>query len=361
MSGIGMRFQFDQNDSTKYIPISWSSLRVTGFEVIGGLKVVCVLPDRGFEDDQLPCPRGTISRVFATIEGPVTVPVATILGGRDYDSVVPDNNRMLQIAVAGPPDLGGSPPNIVGVSLTNTVVPFNVDLGSWGYVVVGCSDLMMIRRTSHDGIPIAGPFLAGRQAYLADDVSDLDGMLGTFSLIPVNGASYPVGVIAAVGPRDSDGPIAVEWTYQRPRRQLAITTAAFDVAASTVLADVPGLIVPIEDGHSYQIRAFIPVHHLGAGGGSAVAIASEGVMAVDILNLEYTFTSIVPSLVTALAFTSFGGFITENSVDNGWWIVEGSIRPNNDHGNITVQFAQAVSDPTASRVLAGAYLEVVEK
>jgi len=358
-AGNGVLLDIDGNSS---ILISYDSLKTTGFELIGGVKVVCKLTSRGFPDDILPCPRGMVYRVWATSEGPQPIQVGTIYGGRPLD-VDPDNNLILQIASATPAENGGTPPNIVGVGLTNTIVPWD-PAGhpdeDWGYAVVGVDhELMMIRRVSHDGVPIVGPFLAGRQAYLSDDVSDVDGLYGTFALEPTPEMSCPIGVVSTLGPRDADGPIAIIWTLVRTRRQLATTKASFPVAASTALADVPGLILSAEKGKTYRIRAIVPVDV--SDGGSRVVISS--LVAPANALFTYAFYSITGTALALLAmFPYFGdipGIITAGNA-SGWWTIDGSFEATDD-GVVSIQFAQKTSDPSTSQVLSGAYFEVVEQ
>jgi hypothetical protein len=59
--GSGVSFIINDTDS---IPITYESLGVTGFEIEGERKVVCIRSAQGYPDDELPCPRGKIARLY---------------------------------------------------------------------------------------------------------------------------------------------------------------------------------------------------------------------------------------------------------------------------------------------------------
>ena len=184
---------------------------------------------------------------------------------------------------------------------------------------------------------------------------------GAFGLAPVNGASYQLGAIAPVGPRNVDGPVAIVWTYARPRRQMATTVNPFPVTSSDVLADVPDLAVFVEEGHTYKVSAVV-FAQCALGDGSRVALQSASIV-LGVANLVYSFFAVTaPSAVNAYAFSVFGdpaNVIVETS-GNGWWKIEGTFEATAG-GVLTVQYAQAVSSPAASTALPGAYLEIIEQ
>ena len=243
------------------------------------------------------------------------------------------------------------------MTVTNTEVPFAGDVGNeFGYAVVASPDgqLAVVRRdASTDGATL----VTGDATYLSGQAGD-DGIFGTFSLSALNAASYPVGQVAPVGPRVATGPVAVVLTWSRPRRQLASTESSFDVASSTALADVTDLAAPVEAGKTYRFRAVVPVN-VGSGG-SRIAMALAGTAGV--VQVDYAFFATNPvALGQAKIFNAFGdpGNVVVEA-GNGWWLVEGLFEATT-LGVLSVQFAQATSDPSNSSANAGSYLEVVEK
>lgn len=54
LPGDGVRIVFDNLTPDKLLQVDYSSLMTTGFEVEGGIKVICSLPRSGYPDDLLP-------------------------------------------------------------------------------------------------------------------------------------------------------------------------------------------------------------------------------------------------------------------------------------------------------------------
>jgi hypothetical protein len=63
-AGNGVRVEFDDT-STAFALVTYASLKTTGFEVIGGQKIICKSTgvDNGFVGSVLPCPRGIVVKV----------------------------------------------------------------------------------------------------------------------------------------------------------------------------------------------------------------------------------------------------------------------------------------------------------
>jgi hypothetical protein len=351
--GYGVRLEY-QDDSNAYTPVSYDSLRTTGFEIVGGVKVVChVDVTKGYPSNILLCPRGVLYRVWTSTEGSVDIPVGTILGGREGGSG-PADDLIVGEAVASS---GGPASDLVGVSITNTLVPSNVPRpDAWGWVLVASEGVVMVQR---DSAAAGATFVTGHPVYLSN-LGTTGGSFGAFKLAPVSGASYQVGSIAPIGPRDTDGPIAITWTYKRPQHQLAATNTVFNVTSSDVLVDVPGLAVYLEAGHTYKVRACLFANV--STGGSRVSLQSLTI-AMFLANIVYSFsTTSPPALAQAKGFGTFGdpGNVIVETTGNGWWSIDGTLVVTTA-GVLTVQFAQAVSNPVASTVNAGAYLEVIEQ
>ena len=63
-AGTGLRVVFDETGLI-FVDVSYDSLETTGFEVVGGQKVVCRDDNQvGYPGGLLPCPRGTVMRRF---------------------------------------------------------------------------------------------------------------------------------------------------------------------------------------------------------------------------------------------------------------------------------------------------------
>jgi len=154
--------------------------------------------------------------------------------------------------------------------------------------------------------------------------------------------------------------ICATWEPSDHAEQLAQVAVNFDVNITTTLADIPGAYVFVRAGRTYRVRAIVTVNS-GAGVGSRVALASAVTLAT--MTLTYAFFGIlVPAVVNALMFSAFGdpGNVIVETVGDGWWVVDGSFSPTSS-GFVTLQFAQAVSDPSTSRANFGSYLEIVEQ
>jgi len=350
-AGTGVTIGF-ANDGSIYTLLTYAGLTATGFEVIGRQKVTCIYQGQGYDGDMLPCPRGTVMKVWTLFEGPVAVDVGTIVGSTLGTG--PSDDTIVGAASAFATRVA----ELVGVTVTDTSVPFEGDSDNeFGYAVVVPLDgqLAVVRR---DTATESDTLVTGNPVYLSGQAGD-DGVLGAFSLSALNAASYPVGQVAPVGPRIATGPVAVALTWSRPRRQLASTESTFDVSSSTTLADVTDLTVPAEAGKTYRFRAVVPIQ--SGAGGSRIAAAFSGT--ASLAQVEYAYFGISPAALAQAkilpAFGDPGDVVTEN-VGNGWWQVEGVFEATT-LGILSVQFAQASSNPAASSTNAGSYLLIEEK
>ena len=61
--GNGVRIEYDVG-STKFTPLTWGSLKTTGFEIEGLQKVLCKLTGANYHEDMLPCPRGKVMQLL---------------------------------------------------------------------------------------------------------------------------------------------------------------------------------------------------------------------------------------------------------------------------------------------------------
>jgi hypothetical protein len=349
--GYGVRLEY-ADDSPAYTPVSYGSLQTTGFEIVGGIKVVCrVDVTLGYPSNALPCPRGTLYRIWASSEGPVTIPVGTMVGGREGGSG-PADDQVVGEAVASS---SGPPADIVGVTLTDTLVPSNVPSpDAWGWVLVASDGVVMVQR---DSATAGATLVTGHPVYLSDLGPTVGGSLGAFALEPVNGASYLVGVVAPVGPRNADGPIAIVWTYDRPQTQLYISSAALTKTNDVAMEDIPDLLAPLESGKTYQVEAWVKMA-AGAVGGVALGVYITS-------SIFYTSEVEIRSSIPApgLALDASGNVNTPSGV-SGPTFAFGTIRAlllSNAAQTLSIKFAQNVSDGAPSIAYEHSWMRVTEQ
>ena len=61
-AGNGVQIEYDAV-GTKFTPLTWASLRTTGFEIEGLQKVLCKMTGANYVEDMLPCPRGRVMQL----------------------------------------------------------------------------------------------------------------------------------------------------------------------------------------------------------------------------------------------------------------------------------------------------------
>lgn len=127
----------------------------------------------------------------------------------------------------------------------------------------------------------------------------------------------------------------------------------FDKTSSAALADVTGLLVPVLASTTYKFRAYLWTTSNVAGGVQA-AVASSG----SVTSIIYTGINLSGGVSTQTrATTSAAAVAAVTAVTAADIIIDGTITTNAS-GNLTVQFAQNVSNGTASSVLVGSTFEV---
>lgn len=146
-----------------------------------------------------------------------------------------------------------------------------------------------------------------------------------------------------------------EW--QQPRESFVRTQ--YDIASSTTLVAVPGLVATVEAGKRYRIQAHLFLT-VGSTGLAKVAIGSgtSGTptsIKAAIKYVDFTTPGVTGGRVTAID-TAQAVAVAQTSFEVE---IEGYIEPSAD-GTITITFAQSVSNGTNSSVLVGSNFRVHE-
>jgi hypothetical protein len=132
------------------------------------------------------------------------------------------------------------------------------------------------------------------------------------------------------------------------------TSAQFNVASSTVLADIPGLVFPVTAGSTYGFTATLYTTSNVAGG---VKMAMNGTATATAIN--YAARTFDPTgfvgYARVAALGTAAGAVT--AVTNAVMDITGTITVNAG-GTLTVQFAQNASNGANSSVLVGSTLRV---
>jgi len=174
--------------------VTWDSLQATGFEVEGGQKVVCLLSNRGYSNNVLPCPRGIVMRMVDGVAG-TAVPVGLVVTA---PAATPSRFALaLSDAAANM--------RVVGALLTNAVQGDALIEG--GYAVVGYDGFMVLRQEIESTVPVSGDslYLSAVQAGFVTNV------------LP-SSPSMILGRAAPVGPNTTGAGVLVPtaWEPEQP-------------------------------------------------------------------------------------------------------------------------------------------------
>jgi len=141
--------------------------------------------------------------------------------------------------------------------------------------------------------------------------------------------------------------------------QLAATLSK----VNSTLADVSGFTTPIAAGQKMKFRFYLPVNLVGAAGGVKFSVdvpaAPSVFVQTNILIDQTTATPVffplgaVGTIVTPGAVGATLTVIGRHVV-----LIEGSIVNGTTAGNLKLQFAQNVTNATASELTAGAWMEI---
>lgn len=347
--GTGIRLQFASEPST-LIDVEWGSLVHTGFEIEGGFKVVCFNAGLGFPDNRLPCPRAKLMQFQDTEGAPVPIPVGQIVSdGGGNDNRVEQAIGLIATSTYRP----------VGFTVTNALGLDDGEGGTTGgFVLVSCDStggfvvVEVGAAYPNQGDPAYLSMVTFGAATSAPPARSGDS--GGEQAGPVYlGRAQSVGYNPIF-----EGYALITWEPSDGGSQVAQAVSDMDVASSTALADIPGVYAYVVAGRTYRVRGLVVVD-AAAVGGSKVSLAANGA-AADVMNVLYTFVgTAAPAVAVAYLSVSFGDSPTEN-VGNGAWVVDGSFRASAS-GFVSLQFAQAVSDPTPSTAQQGSCLDVTEQ
>lgn len=131
----------------------------------------------------------------------------------------------------------------------------------------------------------------------------------------------------------------------------ATVTSQFDKTTDTVLADVPGLLIPVTSGNNYVFHAVLFVT-AGSSGGVQAAINGPSMTTIAYNGTTNNGTG---SLASANA-TAVGTAVGKQTSSSVRMVISGTCTPSAS-GNITIQFAQNASNGTPSSVLVGSFME----
>jgi hypothetical protein len=138
--------------------------------------------------------------------------------------------------------------------------------------------------------------------------------------------------------------------------------AALFSKVNSTLADVPGFTTPVAAGQKVKFRFYLPINLVGAAGGAKFSVDVPAAPALfvqsSILIDQTTATPVffpLGTVGTIVAPAAVGGTLTV--IGRHVAIIEGSLVNGVTAGNIKLQFAQNVTNATASELSAGAWME----
>jgi hypothetical protein len=194
MVGGGAKMYHNVEQTLETI-LAWDDLKITGFEVENGIRVVCRYTDQDYPNNMLPCPRGILMRMVDGVLGTyhpvglvVTAPGAAAQDR--FDLAISDNVANMRI---------------VGALLTSVVQGDGGIPG--GYAIVGYDGIMVLRR--EDGS--AGPD-SGDPLYLSASAA------GYITRVAPAAPSVKLGRALPVGPNTSStgDAVATAWEPEEP-------------------------------------------------------------------------------------------------------------------------------------------------
>ena len=347
--GNGVRVQYN-TAGDQFGIVTYDSLKTTGFEVVGGQRVICKATGAGtgYTGDVLPCPRG------------VPMKIVNFPGSGDSPAPTPCGLVVVGVTATGGQQaaylsLGLAPQNIIGVALT----PYanNADMGggnTGGWVVVGNDSMMVLRKDSLSAFPGIGvPVFAS----FHDEFTP--GLTGGCSVTEAQPdlPTFRLGSVLPIGTPTTGINIPVAWDPSRLRSQTRSAWSSFSKTSDTTLSSVPGLFCIVEAGVTYNVQGRL---HISTGSGvnnGGVKLALTGdATATTKCNLLLEFVDFVASLIVSLSmltstgdasYFAYGG--TSSSYDiivNGSFVADTS-------GNLYLRFGQSASKPVASQILSG--------
>jgi hypothetical protein len=138
--------------------------------------------------------------------------------------------------------------------------------------------------------------------------------------------------------------------------QASVVATDFSVTSSTTLVNVTGLTANMTTGRTYRFEAMLYTTANGLGGIRSTINGTVGVTTLVYDGILYNSTTIAQARKT----TTLGQLVgVSTTASVGTILIRGTIKASSN-GAFNIQFAQNVSDPGASTVLAGSYLQVTQ-
>jgi hypothetical protein len=368
--GNGVQVEYDQ-PGTQYTIVKYGidGLATTGFEIIGGQKVVVMFTQtvpvgNGYPGTILPCPRGMAMKIVNTPnlcgDFPPPSPAGLVVYGEEGAGGIDDG----QVYYATADDLLPVKTPL-GVTLTNYDNNINFGDGhSGGYVLVSDDQIVVIRKGSYSPNPAIGA-----SVFLGhSDVA----VMGCFATTADDNLN-PVVCLGYVLPTGfpSNGHATVFWQPGHHGNQAKLLHDNFTKTEDVALEDVPGLFVQLESGLSYKIRAHL-YYSVGVtpnNGGLKLAVTGD----VD-LTTDFNWFSIVSMqeladtpgtpavpLLEWVVTTGLGDGAAKSFTGgvSGWVDIEGVIKVVVG-GIINVRFAQATSTTAGSTLNQGSSITAIK-
>lgn len=133
------------------------------------------------------------------------------------------------------------------------------------------------------------------------------------------------------------------------------TTSIFSATSNVVMANVPGLSVNVTAAGTYAFHVHLATTAAGAGG---VQVGLGGTSTWTSINTTgYAYTASNVAVTTGTTATPGTAVVADTAAVIGV-VLEGVIVVN-AAGTVTVQFAQNVSNATASSVFANSYMQLI--
>jgi hypothetical protein len=261
-----------------------------------------------------------------------------------------------------------------GVTLTNALNPDDGAGGSLGgYVVVSIANEPVV--IQHDPSDVTTVPRPGQRAYLTTGFT----YRGGFSASPPGKPSgqphefgpLQLGTISNIGPgaMGSTSYSLINWQPDDIQLQRGVLSSAHQ-SLSSVLDYVPNLGVATSEGHTYKIKAYIPVSSRGStlNTGGKIVVTTTGYPAFASWSATFfreldNAGSAAPALMVALSASTFDDVLVfpRTTVTRGYWILDGTFK-HSSGGGVVIMFAQEYANGLySSSIMAGAYLEVSEQ
>ena len=340
-AGAGVLVVIDQAQ-TKTIPVTWASLGVTGFEIVGAQRVLCTLAGQGYANDILPCPRGTVMQYqsfdypFGESPGNYVFPVGVVV------EVQLSDGSLL------PASTGAA---LQGVALTNAVsVDDYVSHVTGGFVVVGNDEMMVIQIDPGTATPVPGKWL-----FLSGDPGNLGSVVSRSSPTDFkSGQNIRIGQPLMIGPGVSGAYCYALWQPKIIEEQFSTLAADFSTT-SVVLADTD-LEVTVQAGFQYEFHARLRVDLSATGGArwqfTGTASIGDGNGHAEIKVFATDLASVhLPALIDVMTSEGEFGSVQVTAGFNGGLIEADALMIANTSGTVLLRFAQQTADGSYPSVL----------